>query len=178
MRAIIIDQMLDVKLNRTSVSCNRSGDGVKFYRTMPKRDTTTEDTEKMWRRFGRWIEEQRRHTDLSQEAAAEKSSMQRGNWIRIAQGESTKRDTVIRMARAVNADVDLALEKAGFSMPILSGDRPSKITRHRFDALHYKVQKLTPEQRKKFAVVMEFVEQNIDSMLAGQDGDETPPHST
>jgi DNA-binding XRE family transcriptional regulator len=66
--------------------------------------------------FGEWIRTQRVLARESQDSAATKADIDRQQWYRIEVGKSgTKRDTVIAMAKAVNADVNVALTKAGFA---------------------------------------------------------------
>ena len=68
------------------------------------------------RLFGQFIKESREEKGFSQEGAANKAEMDRQQWYRIENGRSgTKRETVIKMANAVDADVDKALTLAGFA---------------------------------------------------------------
>ncbi len=71
--------------------------------------------EQAWREYGRWIEDKRVAERLSQEGAAGKAGISRQTWIYITRGNRTKRATVIKMARAVNADIDEALRRTGFA---------------------------------------------------------------
>lgn len=69
-----------------------------------------------WAAFGAWIKEQREARKISQGGAAKRAEIDRQQWFRIENGLSgTRRDTVIRMAHAISADVDEALRLAGFA---------------------------------------------------------------
>lgn len=69
-----------------------------------------------WATFGAWIKETREKQKLSQAGAAERAELDRQQWYRIENGVSgTRRETVIRMARALSADPDEALQLAGFA---------------------------------------------------------------
>ena len=71
---------------------------------------------KIWKSFGTWIKELRDKAGLSQDGAARRAEIDRQQWYRIENGLSgTKRDTVIRIAHALSADPNEALERAGFS---------------------------------------------------------------
>lgn len=97
----------------TNVDCKRTDKYVTFYRTM-SRHYVDVDMERVWRDFGVWIEARREKEGLSQDGAARLAGIRRQQWIKIAKGASTKRQTVIRMAEAVKADPVEALERAGF----------------------------------------------------------------
>ena len=67
------------------------------------------------RAFGRWIKRHREAVNISQETAAGLAGLSRAQWARIENGQSSsKRDTLLRIADAVKADVSKTLEKAGF----------------------------------------------------------------
>ncbi len=68
------------------------------------------------RDFGSWIKEKRDKAGLSQDGAARRAEIDRQQWYRIENGLSgTKRDTVIRLAVALSADPNEALQRAGFA---------------------------------------------------------------
>jgi transcriptional regulator with XRE-family HTH domain len=68
------------------------------------------------RNFGQYIKLKREERGFSQEGAANKAEMDRQQWYRIENGKSgTKRETVIKMAKAIDADVDEALTLAGYA---------------------------------------------------------------
>lgn len=71
-----------------------------------------------WGTFGAWIKQKRETEKLSQGGAAERAGIDRQQWFRIENGISgTRRETVIKMAKALSADENEALHLAGFATP-------------------------------------------------------------
>ena len=65
--------------------------------------------------LGQYLKKMREAKGYSQEGAAYKAGMDRQQWYRIENGKSgTKRETIIKMANAVDADVREALNLAGY----------------------------------------------------------------
>ncbi len=117
----------------------------------------------MWRDFGRWIEDQRDKLGITQEAAAERAQIKRQRWIKIAQGASTKRETVIRMAVAVKANPDVALEKAGFKVVNPSNDG-GEIPNAELALFNSRVQKLTAQQKRDFKIAWQMANDLLDRL--------------
>ena len=93
-------------------SCNDTSRNVTIFDTMQNGNVSSVD----WTKFGLYLEDCRVKADLTQERAAELAEMKRLQWSRITKGDSgTKRDTVIRMATAVHADINKALKLAGYA---------------------------------------------------------------
>jgi DNA-binding XRE family transcriptional regulator len=83
-------------------------------------------SEIIWQQFGAWVKARRLEVRpyLSQAAAARLADMDRQQWYRIESGKSgTRRDTVIRIAKALSADVNDALKNAGYAAV---GEAPSR----------------------------------------------------
>jgi transcriptional regulator with XRE-family HTH domain len=79
----------------------------------------------IWKDFGSWIKGKRDKANLSQDGAARRAEIDRQQWYRIENGLSgTRRETVIRMAQAVSADPNEALQLAGFASPEQPLERP------------------------------------------------------
>lgn len=73
---------------------------------------TSEDINKI---FGLWVRANRRKQDLTQQSLARLVGIDRQQIYRIESGQSgTKRDTIIALAKALNVDTDVALDKAGY----------------------------------------------------------------
>ena len=68
-----------------------------------------------WDMFGRWVLKTRDSKNLTQQEAADLAAVDRQTWYRIEKGNSTKRESVIKIAEALDADIDYALELAGFA---------------------------------------------------------------
>lgn len=71
--------------------------------------------ETRWEAFGRWVFRTRDSLNLTQQEGANLAGIDRQTWYRIEKGYPTKRDTVIKIAEVLNADIDYALELAGFA---------------------------------------------------------------
>lgn len=70
------------------------------------------------RDFGAWVKTKRAEKGLSQEGAAKMADVDRQTWFRIENGlQGTRRDTVLRIADALGANHEEALNKAGFGIP-------------------------------------------------------------
>lgn len=90
------------------VACNATAQSVTFLATLSNKNTQLKD-------LGNWIKQYREKANLSQETAAEKAGLSRFQWIRIENGQSgTKRETLIQIAKVINADVNQTLRKGGF----------------------------------------------------------------
>lgn len=148
--------------------CNDTRESVTLNVTMVKANDTSEK-EAMWRAYGEWIEtHRRRNTPFSQEAAALRAGMERQQWSRIIKGTSgTKRATVIRMAKAVNVDVNEALTRAGFAAPI-SEEEKAEFDESYFARLYFKHRKLSEiskQRAKEFERIYQMVERDYDREL-------------
>jgi len=90
------------------VSCNATKQPVTFLATLSNKNAQL-------RELGSWVKQHREKANLSQETAAEKAGLSRFQWLRIENGQSgTKRETLIQIARVINADVNKTLRKGGF----------------------------------------------------------------
>jgi len=90
------------------VACNVTAKSVTFFATLSNKNTQL-------KALGSWIKQHREKANLSQETAAEKANLSRFQWMRIENGQSgTKRETLIQIAKVINADVNQTLRKGGF----------------------------------------------------------------
>ena len=81
------------------VSCNATSKFVTFFATLS-------DNKLQLKKLGKWVKKHREAMNYSQETAAEKVGLSRYQWIRIENGQSgTKRETIINIAKELNADV-------------------------------------------------------------------------
>lgn len=73
-------------------------------------------SDRLWLEFGQWLRSKRELARLKQDEAASRAGIDRQQWYRIETGRSgSRRDTVIALAKAVDADVAEALTRAGFA---------------------------------------------------------------
>lgn len=85
-------------LMQQQVACNATHSLVTFYATLS-------NTELKLKELGNWVKKHREKMNYSQESAAKKSGLSRYQWIRIENGQSgTKRETIIRIAKELEAD--------------------------------------------------------------------------
>jgi transcriptional regulator with XRE-family HTH domain len=103
----------------------------------------------LWKDFGAWIREHREKNHLSQAGAAQRAGIDRQQWYRIESGKSgTRRDTVIEIARAVSADINEALDKAGFRT-VEEGSRTHELAEN--VSIKLNVPNLSPDDEKEIA---------------------------
>lgn len=70
----------------------------------------------MWQKFGQRVRERRDELGLTQEGAGKRAGMKRQQWNRIEQGASTKRPTLLRIAKALELEPAIVLDWAGFKL--------------------------------------------------------------
>lgn len=72
--------------------------------------------EQLWIDFGKWFRERRKQAHLTQTETARRAGITRQHIYDIEKGNTgVKRQTVITLAEVLQADMDEALHKAGFS---------------------------------------------------------------
>lgn len=72
--------------------------------------------EQLWRTFGAKIRAQREQKNMTQEEAGARAGMRRQQWHRIEQGASTKRSTLLRIAKALDLKEEDVFSWAGFRL--------------------------------------------------------------
>lgn len=80
--------------------------------------TETSIIEALWVEFGRRVRARREDLRLSQEQAAARISMTRQQWHRIEKGAGTKRETILRIAKAIELDANTVLSWAGYNVDL------------------------------------------------------------
>lgn len=118
--------------------------------------------EETWKRFGRWVFHKREERGWTQEFCAQRADMLRQQWQRIEKGSSTKRVTVIRVAQALDADVDEALKMAGF-IPSASAE-PDSIEDALKNAMFFDGKGLSDEDLAKIRPLLEVVDREVDRL--------------
>ncbi len=77
-----------------------------------------DSTEQLWKSFGTWYQKEREQKGKTQEDVAKSAGIHAKTVSRLETGESgTKRATVVKLAKAINIDPKIALDKAGFKVP-------------------------------------------------------------
>lgn len=77
----------------------------------------------MRREFGRFIRARREEKNLSQDGLGQRAGLDRQHIWRIENGlTGTRRDTVRRLAEALDVDQTILLHKAGFSSPVIDDE--------------------------------------------------------
>ena len=110
--------------------------------------------------------EKRDKRGWTQEYCAERADMRRQQWQRIEKGASTKRVTVIRVAEALEADPDEALQMAGFqpaiaTPPIKQRDTIEEALRY---ALFFDKKGLSEKDIEKIRSLLQVVDREIDRL--------------
>jgi transcriptional regulator with XRE-family HTH domain len=72
------------------------------------------ETVELWRRFGQWLQNQREKANKTQEEVSKETAIHVKTISRIENGEPTKRNTIIKLTKAVGGNIDEALNLAGF----------------------------------------------------------------
>lgn len=115
------------------------------------------------KRFGEFLARHRRMLNISQTEAGRRAGMSRTQYTRIELGESgTRIDNVEPLARAVEADISLAYELAGFVPPAPevkeNVTEPEKAVDPEFKILLYHFEEIPPERR-------EYLKEHVRTLL-------------
>lgn len=70
-----------------------------------------------WVEFGKWLEQQRGETRLTQEQAADALGISRRQWIRYTQGAPVPRKRIEKMIKVLGLPPKKAFLRAGYEMP-------------------------------------------------------------
>lgn len=119
--------------------------------------------EKTWKRFGRWVFHKREERGWTQELCAQRADMLRQQWQRIEKGASTKRVTVIRVAQALDADIDEALKMAGF-IPSATTSETDSIEEALKNAFFFDQKGLSAEDIEKIRPLLQVVDREVDRL--------------
>lgn len=138
-------------INKVNSECliNETKKSLVMPRTKYVEFSQMENTKQnLWKAFGKWFQIQREISGKTQEQVAKASGLHVKTISRIETGDSgSKRETVIELAKAVNANLNQALEHAGFSV---SGTIPDIVLEIGFEGF-------TSEQNKMIAMFMSFL---------------------
>ena len=126
----------------------------KMLQTNPKQKLMSFD-KKRWRLFGDWLKVKRESANLSQDGLADLIGMDRQTIYRIENAvNGTKRETVLTLAKALNADENEALRMAGFA-PQTGKDSPLVNLGLRFD-------KLPQSRQEKYQALIRVMDEMIE----------------
>ena len=117
---------------------------------------------KRWRVFGDWLKIKREEAKLSQDGLAYLVGVDRQTIYRLENALSgTKRETVIAIAKALNANEEEALRKAGFAP---QEEIDSDIERVELETMYRKRKNLTGQRRDAFKRLLDMVDRELDKL--------------
>lgn len=139
------------------VACNATKDFVTFFATLSNENLKLE-------RLGNWVKKHREKMNFSQETAAEKVGLSRYQWIRIENGQSgTKRETILNIARELNAD-----EVEGLTL--LAGLEPSGAGQNVFADMSLKFGGLPSTKQEKAELLIQALDRILDELGEEKEG--------
>jgi transcriptional regulator with XRE-family HTH domain len=144
------------KETRNATSINAT-----FFVAMNINSTTVLD--KLWQSVGRKIRERRDELGLTQEAAGKRAKMKRQQWNRIEQGASTKRPTLLRIAKALELKPEIVLDWAGFKLNGVRTDA-NTVEEALDSALFFDQKGLSEEDLETIRPLLEGVDRVIDRL--------------
>lgn len=117
----------------------------------------------LWKSFGREVRKRREELGLTQEAAGKRAQMKRQQWNRIEQGASTKRPTLLRIAKALELKPEVVLDWAGFKLD--GGRAHIETVEEALDAILFFDRKgLSNADKEKLRPLLEMVDREAERL--------------